>query len=76
MEENIDDVTDYHESLEPETEAESDLMILLPCPFCGGIDLSCDGHYVLCDNCGANGPSIHPVPNGRKANELWNHREG
>lgn len=54
--------------------AESDLMNLLPCPFCGGIDLSCDGHYVVCDCCGATGPDIHPVPNGRKANELWNHR--
>lgn len=59
-----------------QVKAESDLMKLLPCPFCGGIDLSCDGHYVVCDQCGATGPDIHPVPDGRKASELWNHREG
>lgn len=37
-----------------QAKAESVLMNLLPCPFCGGIDLSCDSHYVMCDSCGAN----------------------
>lgn len=69
-------MTEKKKLKEPTSPAESDLMKLLPCPFCGSIDLSCDGHYIECDNCGANGPAIHPVPNGRKANELWNHREG
>lgn len=52
-------------------------MNLLPCPFCGGNDYHVeysdrsDLYHIICDNCGASGPTC-------KREELqkrWNKRE-
>ena len=48
---------------------------LLPCPFCGSIELTCNGHSVECDICRAEGPCVHPVPDGNTARKMWNSRK-
>jgi len=47
---------------------------LSPCPFCGSIELSCNGHSVECDICRAEGPTLQPIPDGNSAKKMWNSR--
>lgn len=46
---------------------------LKPCPFCGSVDLTNNGHFVECDDCGAQGPCTYPIPN-EGIIEAWNRR--
>ena len=62
------------ERKQSEEKAQSECNGLLECPFCGGLDLSCDGHYVSCDHCGAAGSSVYPALNSKRAKEFWNRR--
>jgi len=49
---------------------------LKPCPFCGEVEnLSNEGHYVECSNCGATGPNKFPVPDQKLTDSLWNTRK-
>jgi hypothetical protein len=46
----------------------------LPCPFCGGTELTeCDG-YVGCWNCEARGPATASSGGGLGSLDLWNRR--
>ena len=49
-------------------------MKIKPCPFCGSDSVSCEGHFVECDNCGSTGEQFFPTPNRKKAIEAWNRR--
>ena len=44
------------------------------CPFCGGEELTNNGHCIECDKCHAQGPDFYPVPNSELALEAWNKR--
>lgn len=48
---------------------------LKPCPFCGSRDLSNDGHYVHCEDCGATGPD-EPIPDSDWVAVRWNRERG
>jgi len=43
-----------------------------PCPKCGSIELSNEGHFVQCDKCGTKGEEIYPVPDSQEAIRKWN----
>jgi Lar family restriction alleviation protein len=51
---------------------------LKPCPFCGGREASvCERdhlHFVMCDNCTAEGPAIEGVQSRIDAAKEWNRR--
>ncbi len=53
---------------------------LKPCPFCGGINITIEGHtgqfWVLCE-CGAEGPTPSTLwKTEKEAIKAWNRREG
>ncbi len=51
---------------------------LKPCPFCGGRETSvCERdnlHFVMCDNCTAEGPAMEGVQSRLDAAKEWNRR--
>lgn len=44
-----------------------------PCPYCGGTDAECDGHFVQCNDCHATGPD-EPLPDRNWSAQRWNRR--
>lgn len=46
---------------------------LLPCPFCGGINIIHCGHHMYCHACGADGPDAD-TQYVYEATEYWNRR--
>ena len=46
---------------------------LKPCPFCGGEDTECNGHFVNCNDCHATGPK-EPLPDRDWTVTRWNRR--
>lgn len=49
---------------------------LANCPWCNTDSsyLSCEGHYVECEKCGATGPYRYPIPDRDKSINDWNTR--
>ncbi len=47
---------------------------LKPCPFCGSENLSCEGHFVICNDCGARSDLTYPIPDDKKCLKNWNTR--
>lgn len=46
---------------------------LLPCPFCGGINIIHCGHHMYCHACGADGPDADSQHES-EARAAWNRR--
>ena len=46
---------------------------LLPCPFCGGINIIHCGHHMYCHACGADGPDADSQHES-EARSAWNRR--